>query len=295
MIAQHDAPENKVAFVGLGAIGGPMAARLAEALPTLVWARRADVAEQHAATHGSRAVALEELADVDVLVTCLPTSAEVEELLDRIGGLRAGAVLVDTTSGDPARSRVIAARLVEAGVDFIDAPISGGVGGAERGELLAMVGGDEHVLERVRPILDTFCTSVVHVGPVGTGHAVKSINNTLMAISLWSASEGLGVLRAIGVADDLALDTINGGSGRSYATENHLVRLLREGGRANFSLRLMAKDIAIAAALARTHLGGAPTLELAAELFGQLAAERPEGDLFLAHDAASGRGVGADR
>jgi 3-hydroxyisobutyrate dehydrogenase len=287
---QHD---RTVAFVGLGAIGWPMAARLAEARPTKVWARRPEVAERHAAEHGSEAVTLEALADVDVLVTCLPTSAEVEELLGRIGGLRKGAVLVDTTSGDPERSRAIADGLARSGAHFIDAPISGGVGGAERGVLLAMIGGEADVLDRVRPVLDTFCATIVHLGPVGAGHAVKSVNNTLMAMSLWAASEGLGVLRALGVEDDLALDAINGGSGRSYATENHLVRLLRESGRANFSLRLMAKDIAIAASLARTHLGSAPMLEQISQLYGSLAVEHGEEDLFFVHDVASGRDQGA--
>lgn len=284
--------EGTVAFVGLGAIGWPMAARLAEARPTLVWSRRPEVAERHAVEHGSTAVAVEALADVDALVTCLPTSMEVEELLERIGGLKSGAVLVDTTSGDPVRSRAIAEGLARYGAEFIDAPISGGVGGAERGVLLAMVGGDADVLDRVRPILDAFCATIVHLGPVGAGHAVKSINNTLMALSLWAASEGLGVLRALGVEDGPALDSINGGSGRSYATENHLIRLLREDGRANFSLRLMAKDIAIAASLARTHLGGAPMLELAAELYGRLAVEQGEEDLFVVHAVASRRDRG---
>lgn len=282
----------RVAFVGLGAIGGPMAARLASVLPTLVWARREEVAARHAGEHGSTVVTLDALADVDVLVTCLPTSSDVEQLLDRIGWLRTGAVLVDTTSGDPERSRAIAKRLSERGADFIDAPISGGVRGAERGELLAMVGGEPEVLERIRPVLDTFCSTIVHLGPIGAGHAVKSINNTLMAIGLWAASEGIAVLRAVGVDDDLALDAINGGSGRSYATENHLTRLLREDAQANFSLRLMAKDIAIAAELARTHLGGAPALELASELYGRLVAEHGDEDLFVVHDIASGRSGG---
>lgn len=283
-----DAGMGRVAFVGLGAIGWPMAARLAERMPTLVWARRPEVAERHAAEHGSQAVALEELADVDVLVTCLPTSAEVEELLERIGGLKAGAVLVDTTSGDPARSREIAARLAEGGAGFIDAPISGGVSGAEEGALTAMVGGDPAVLDRMRPVLDAFCTAIVHLGEVGAGHAVKSVNNTLMALSLWSASEGFGVLRALGVPDGPALEAINGGSGRSYSTERHLGRLIAGGGPANFSLRLLAKDIGITASLARELGIEAPTLQLTAELYAELAAAHGEEDMSLAHRVAAG-------
>jgi len=278
----------KVAFVGLGAIGWPMAARLAETMPTLVWSRRPEVAERHAAEHGSTAVAVADLADVDVLVTCLPTSAEVEELIDRIGGLKSGAVLVDTTSGDPARSRAIAARLAEAGADFIDSPISGGVRGAEQGALTAMVGGSAEVLDRVRPVLDAFCTSIVHLGEVGAGHAVKSVNNTLMGIGLWASSEGFGVLRALGVADAPALEAINSGSGRSYATERHLGRLIAGGGPANFSLRLLAKDIGIAASLAREFGVEAPTLQLAADLYAGLAATHGEEDISYAHRAASG-------
>ncbi len=278
----------KVAFVGLGAIGYPMAARLAETMPTLVWSRRPEVAERHASEYGSQAVTIEELAEVDVLVTCLPTSAEVEEFLDRMGGLKAGAVLVDTTSGDPARSRVIAGQLAEGGAEFIDSPISGGVRGAEQGALTAMVGGSVEVLDRVRPVLDAFCASIVHLGEVGAGHAVKSVNNTLMGIGLWASSEGFGVLRALGVADAPALEAINGGSGRSYATERHLGRLIAGGGPANFSLRLLAKDIGIAASLAREFGVEAPTLQLAADLYAGLAATHGDEDISYAHRAASG-------
>lgn len=289
MALDVEVPSVAVGFVGLGAIGSPIAGCLASAYRTRVWARRSAVAQDHARLHGSMVASIDELRQVDVLVTCLPTSAEVEEVLARIGPLREGAVVVDTTSGDPSRTGRIAERLADQHVEFLDAPVSGGVAGARRGELLAMVGGETAVLERVRPVLASFCTTIVHVGPVGSGHAIKAINNTLMALGFWAASEGLGVLRSIGIEDAVALEVLNGSSGRSHATLTHLPRLL-EGRDADFSLRLMAKDVGIAAALARAHLPSAPALQLVDALFSALAETNGEEDLFRAFDIASGAG-----
>src|SRR3954465_14858775 len=128
------------AFLGLGAIGRPMAARVAAAFPNLtVWNRTASKADDFAAEHKARAAKTpaDAVKDADVVVTCLPTSRDVESILDGptglLAGLKKGAILVDCTSGDPATSRRIAQRLAEKGVDFIDAPVSGGTSGAEKG------------------------------------------------------------------------------------------------------------------------------------------------------------------
>ena len=131
-----------------------------------------------------------------------------------------GATLVDCTSGDPATSRRIAARLAEHGVDFLDAPVSGGVSGAEKGTLTVMVGGDAAVLERVRPVLEAFGKKIVHCGDVGAGDAVKAVNNALLAVHIWSTAEGLAALAKAGVEAEVALDVINASSGRSNASMN---------------------------------------------------------------------------
>jgi len=143
-----------VAFLGLGAIGRPMAARLAAApdIELAVWNRTADRARSFAAEHRARLAATpaDAARGASVVITCLPISADVERLLDGpdglLAGLSKGAALVDCTSGDPATSRRIGARLAEHGVGFLDAPVSGGTIGAEQGTLTVMVGGDAALL-----------------------------------------------------------------------------------------------------------------------------------------------------
>jgi 3-hydroxyisobutyrate dehydrogenase len=204
------------------------------------------------------------------VVTCLPTSHEVEALLD--GGLLAalapGALFIDCTSGDPERSRRIAARLAERGVGFVDAPVSGGVKGAEAGKLTVMVGGDAALLERARPVIEAFGEKIVHCGPVGAGDALKAVNNALLAVHIWSAAEGLAVLEKAGVRADLALDVINASSGRSNSSMNLFPeRVLTRAFPRTFRLALLEKDIGIAAEVARGVRVPAPLIQLAAELF----------------------------
>lgn len=264
-----------VGFVGLGAMGRPMAANLARAFPTRVWNRTLEVAERHASTHGTVAAPLPEVAVVDVLFTCLPTTADVIEVADRLGPhLRAGTVWIDCTSGEPAASRELAARLADAGVTYLDAPVSGGTDGAEAGRLTVMVGGEGEVLDRVRPVLDALAAKVVHVGPVGAGHAVKAVNNTLLAANLLAAAEGLVTLARAGVRATTALEVINAASGRSNATENLITqRVVTREFPVTFTLGLLTKDIAIALDVVREVEVSAPLLDHVLERFRDALAE----------------------
>lgn len=263
-----------VAFLGLGAIGTPMARHIAEQEFTLaVWNRTGAKAAQFAGAHHARhaRTPADAARGADVVVTCLPTSREVESLLDGPEGLLAvmakGSVLVDCTSGDPATSRRIAARLAAAGAGFLDAPVSGGVAGAEIGTLTVMVGGDAAVLERVMPVLDAFGEKIVHCGPVGAGHALKSVNQALLAVHIWSLGEGLAALTRAGVTPAVALDVINSSSGRSNSSQNLFPQ--RVVGRAfprTFRLALLDKDVGIAAQMARELKVPSPIMQLTAEL-----------------------------
>jgi 3-hydroxyisobutyrate dehydrogenase len=265
----------RTAFLGLGAIGAPMAVHLARDFPPLtVWNRSSEKATAFAAEHGARTAATpaEAARDADVVITCLPTSREVEALLDGdaglLSGMRSGALLVDCTSGDPATSRRIAARLAERGIGFIDAPVSGGTSGAAAGTLTVMVGGAERDLERARHVLDAFAGKIVHCGDVGAGDAVKAVNNALLAVHIWSTAEGLAALTASGVRPDLALDVINASSGRSNASENLFpARVLTGEFPRTFRLALLDKDVGIAAEVARDARVPSPVLQLVAELF----------------------------
>jgi 3-hydroxyisobutyrate dehydrogenase len=274
-----------VAFLGLGAIGRPMAARLAHVadITLAVWNRTAERAASFGREHDARVAAspADAARGADVVITCLPVSADVEALLDDDGGLLAtmaqGSILVDCTSGDPATSRRIATRLAERGIGFLDAPVSGGTSGAEQGTLTVMVGGDVALLDRVRPVLQAFGTKIVHCGPVGAGDALKSVNNALLAVNLWSTGEGLAALARAGVRPDVALDVINASSGRSNASMNLFPeRVLTRAFPRTFRLALLDKDIGIAAGVAREQKVASPLLQLTAELFRLAHAELGE-------------------
>ena len=265
-----------VAFLGLGAIGRPMAARLAAApdVSLAVWNRTAERARAFAEATGARhaATPADAARGADVAITCFPVSADVAQVLDGADGLLAGlsrgALLVDCTSGDPATSRRIAARLAEHDVGFLDAPVSGGTIGAEQGTLTVMVGGDATLLERARPVLATFGKKIVHCGDVGAGDALKAVNNALLAIHVWSTAEGLAALAKAGVSADVALDVINASSGRSNASMNLFPeRVLTRAFPRTFRLALLDKDVAIAAGVAREQKVPAPLLQLTADLF----------------------------
>jgi len=265
----------KLAYIGLGAMGRPMAANLARWFETLVWNRTGAVAREHADAHGSSAVErLADLAEADVVCSCLPTSREVAAVAGELGpALRDGTTWIDHTSGDPATTRDVAAALADAGVSYLDAPVSGGTDGAETGRLTVMVGGEEAVLERVAPVLDAVASRVVHVGPVGSGMAVKAVNNALLATSLRAAGEGLLALRAAGVDPSTALEVINASSGRSFATERLIPeRVITRRFPPTFALVLLAKDVGIATQLA----GSSPVDGRVLELVGQLTADAVE-------------------
>ncbi len=268
----------RIAFLGLGDIGGRMAHRVAAAgLELTVWNRTPGRAQQFEATVPAgvptriAATAGEAAQRADVVITCLSTSADVVALLADNPTLPYNvaphAVWVDCTSGDPPTSRKIAADLAERGIAYIDAPVSGGTSGAEQGTLTIMCGGDAAVVERVRPVLSTFGSKIIHCGPVGAGDAVKAVNNALLAVAIWSAAEGLAGLRKAGVAPQVALDVINASSGRSNATMNLIPqRVLTRAFPRTFRLALLDKDVAIAAAFLRDQKIPSPVVQLAAEM-----------------------------
>ena len=260
----------EVAWIGLGAMGGPMAAHVAAAFPTVVWNRTAAVATAHADAHGGPAVAdLGEVAGADVILSCLPRTTDVADVARQLAtSLRPDTVWVDCTSGEPEASRVLATRLEEHGVTYLDAPVSGGTSGAEAGTLTVMVGGEADALERVRPVLDTFAARIVHVGPIGAGHAVKAVNNTLLAANLWAAGEGLAALVRQGVPAGTALEVIAASSGRSFATEELIPeRVVTRAFPVTFKLGLLAKDVGIAQRVLDGSAVPAPVLRQVAELY----------------------------
>jgi 3-hydroxyisobutyrate dehydrogenase len=289
-----------VGFLGLGAIGTPMAAHLARRGPLTVWNRTAARATEFAARHGAVAAATpRDAAAADVVVTCLGTSSDVVSLLDgpdgMLAGLRRGTLFLDCTSGDPATSRRIAERLAERGVAFADAPVSGGVNGAETGTLTVMVGADAATFARARPVIEAFGRRIEHVGPVGAGDALKAANNALLAINILAAGEVLATLTKAGVAPKLALEVLNASSGRSFVTEVLVPeRVLTGTWPRTFRLALLDKDVGIATELlAQTGVSG-PVVELAHALLAVARAELGEAADYLDPIRLSERQAGVE-
>lgn len=253
-----EAPTGPVGFVGLGRMGGPMVRRLA-------------AAGHRVHAHDASAAAAAVLADVDgvaleatldglaaaepsTVLLILPSSDVVEAVLLGAGlldHLAEGAVVVDMSSSEPLRTRALSERAASAGVTLVDAPVSGGVGGAEAGTLTVMVGGPEPVVEAVRPLLSVLGSRVVHAGDVGAGHATKALNNLLSATHLLSTAEAMAAGAAFGLDPATVIDVVNGSSGRSGSTEAKWPTFVLPGTYdSGFGLDLMLKDLRIALGLA---------------------------------------------
>jgi 3-hydroxyisobutyrate dehydrogenase len=261
------------AFLGLGAIGWPMAVHLASRYQLRVYNRTRARAREFARQHRAE-VAETPRAAVDeagVVVTCLPTSREVEALLEgpdgMLAALRGGTLFLDCTSGDPASSRRIAARLAERQVSFADAPVSGGTNGAEAGTLTVMVGADPATFQRAMPVLQAFGKRIEHMGPVGTGDAMKAMNNALLAVNILAVGEALAALVKAGVPARTALEVLNASSGRSFVSESLVPeRVLNGSWPRTFRLALLDKDVGIARdLLAQLELPG-PVLDIAGQV-----------------------------
>jgi 3-hydroxyisobutyrate dehydrogenase len=263
----------RIGFLGLGAIGRPIAGHLARSHELRVWNRTGSRAAAFAGETGAAAVAtpLEAARDAELVFTCLPNSPEVEEVLAGPSGLETGlgrgTVLVDLTSGVPASSRRIAERLSNRGIDWLDAPVSGGTAGADAATLTIMAGGEAAVFARVLPVLELFGKRIVHVGPAGAGHALKAVHNMLIAVNIFALGEGLTTLARAGVAPRTALDVINNANGRSFVSERLVPeRVLSGAWPRTFRLALLDKDVGIARDLARAEGVEAPLMDRVSDL-----------------------------
>jgi len=188
----------------------------------------------------------------DVVLLSLPSSAAVTQAVDEVVEFgRQGLLVIDTSTTDPSTATSAHEVLEQHGYTFLDAPVSGGRAGAEKGELTVLVGGDEPTLAAARPILDALTATVIHVGPVGSGQAAKLVNNLLVAIHLAAAREAIALGRAAGLESRTLIDAINRSSGRSAVTEINYPRWILDGAfDSGFSAALMRKDIEAARALA---------------------------------------------
>jgi 3-hydroxyisobutyrate dehydrogenase len=265
-----------IGFVGLGNMGVPMARRLVEAGYSV---RSYDVsvdARERAGEAGIPvAASLGEVAATGTVVLMLPSSAIVQLVVDDpefATSVRAGSLVVDMGSSEPAGTRAVSAQLGALGVHMLDAPVSGGVAGAEAGRLTIMVGGTAEDVDRATPWLEVLGRPL-HVGSIGSGDAVKALNNLLSAAHLWVTSEAMLVGQRFGIDPQVMLDVLNASSGRSGSTENKWPNFILPGSfDSGFALHLMLKDMRIATRLAREC--GLPSRlgESAVELWDEAAA-----------------------
>jgi 3-hydroxyisobutyrate dehydrogenase len=249
---------SRVGFVGLGAMGTPMARHLAGRFPLSAYDVDPAVRErwESEAVDGVEVVA--DLAGavrgVDAVVLSLPDSAVVEEVFpDLLEALEPGTVIVDMSSSDPLSTRSLHCRAHTAGVGLVDAPVSGGVAGAEAASLTAMVGGSGDDVAAVEPLLACMTGSRVHVGGPGAGHAVKALNNLLSAAGIAIAAEAIEVGSRFGVDAERMIEAFNSSSGRNWATEyKYPAFVLPEDFSSGFRLGLQRKDVEIALALSES-------------------------------------------
>lgn len=212
-----------VGFIGLGSQGGPMARRIVDAgYPLTLWARRPASLEPFADSAAKLADSPAELAAVsDLVCLCVVGDADVEEIANGesglLAGLKPGSVIAVHSTVHPKTCHALAKKAGAQGVSVIDAPVSGGAPAVAEGRLLVMVGGEADVVERCRPVFETYAHPVVHLGELGSGQTTKLLNNLLFTANLGTAASALILGNALGVLPDRLTEVISRGSGNSFA------------------------------------------------------------------------------
>lgn len=244
-----------VGVIGLGAMGGSMAANLhAAGLLTAVWNRTASRARAFASEHPVRVA--ESPADLarrcNVILTCVSADQDLEQVIDQMHpGLEAGDVVVDTSTVNPRTAQGLAKSLSEAGVAFIDAPVSGGVEGAIRGTLSVMAGGDSADIERIRPVFDAISGTLTHMGPVGSGQATKAVNQVIIAGVAEAVCEALALSEKLNLPSVRLLSVLGAGAAGSWFLQHRGASMLENRFDTGFKPALLLKDLKIVRELAR--------------------------------------------
>ena len=257
-------------FIGLGKMGEPMVRRYAPTRSTYVYDAVPQTASQIASETGTAVVtSLAQVPkSVEAVILMLPNSAVVESVLlgaDPVNGLLlklpSDALVIDMGSSQPASTRMLAARARELGIEFVDAPVSGGVAKARNGTLSIMMGGTTAGIRRARPHVASMGSHVFEIGPAGAGHAAKALNNWLSAANIAVAAEALSIAVQSGIPAEVMIRALNASTGRSQATEvkypNHILPGTFDSG---FDFDLMLKDLHIAYGLATDQQTFAPIL-----------------------------------
>ena len=249
-------PQPTVSLIGLGLMGRPMGHNLLKAgFPLVVWNRTASRADSLVAA-GARLAASpkEAAAAADVLITIVSDPPALEEVLwssnEKSGGafssIKKGAIYIDSSTVSPALARKIADASKSAGIRFLDAPVTGGTWGAEKGELLFMIGGEAETFEAARPVLSAMGKKLFHLGPNGAGQTIKLAMNLLLALQVDAFAEALALVTGAGLAGEKLVEVLQSSMARSGVLDVKAPVMLSADYKPSFPLRLMHKDLSLA-------------------------------------------------
>jgi 2-hydroxy-3-oxopropionate reductase len=266
-----------VAFIGLGAMGLPMARCLVRAGHSVVVSghrRPAPVEELTAQGARSARTPAEASDSARVVVTMLPDEAAVEDVLFGAGGVAEtcppGAVVVDMSTISPDAAKRFSDALDASDVRFLDAPVSGGPARAEKGDLAVMVGGDQEALAAVGDVLDSLARVVFHVGPVGSGQVVKMCNNLVGAACLLASSEAMALATTYGLDQQVVRDVLLAGTAANWQLDNTFpISVMVDDYAPRFALPLIVKDLGIVGSMAQGQGVNAPVGDLVRQAFGE--------------------------
>jgi 3-hydroxyisobutyrate dehydrogenase len=268
----------RVGFLGLGTMGAAMAANLARAgFAVTAWNRSPGRAPELGALGVSRAATPADVArSTDVLVVCVSDTPDVEAVLfgpDGVaGGIRGGQLVIDCSTIAPSATRDFGARLDALGVDLVDAPVSGGSEGAQKATLTIFCGGKTQAVERARPVLAAMGKTITHVGPSGSGQAVKAVNQVILAGTYLGVAEGIVLAIKAGLDVSQVVEALGGGAAQSWVLANRSGRMIANDYPLGFKVDLHRKDLAIALDLAREMGAELPVAALAADFETELIA-----------------------
>ena len=277
-----------IAFIGLGIMGGPMAGHLVKAGHTVIGVNRSPAPVQklvEAGGRGAESVA-EAVAEAEIIITMVPDSPDVEGLALGDDGIyanaRSGAIHLDMSSIRPDVSVRLAEAGRERGVRVLDAPVSGGEAGAKEATLSIMVGGDEADFKEAKPIMEAVGSTIVYVGPVGSGQTVKAANQLIVAGTIELVAEAIVFLEAYGVDTEAAIAVLAGGLAGNRILDRKGASMLGRQFEPGFRIDLHHKDMGIVTDAARAKGVAIPLGALTAQLVG---AVRAQGDGGLDHSA----------
>ncbi|MCK6212425.1 2-hydroxy-3-oxopropionate reductase [Georgenia sp. EYE_87] len=278
----------RIAFIGLGIMGSPMAVHLQNAGHDVVGHNRSPEKTARLVEAGGTAAAsvAEAVADADVVALMVPDSPDVTEVLTGEGGVlasaRPGTLIIDFSTIRPDVTVELAARAREQGFRILDAPVSGGEAGAKNAALSIMVGGPAEDFEAARPILDVVGRTVVHVGPAGSGQTVKAANQLIVAGNIGLLAEAIVFLEAYGVDTAAAVTVLGGGLAGSAVLEQKAEKMLNRSFEPGFRIDLHHKDLGIVTSAARE---AGVTIPLGATVAQLMQSARSNGEGSLDHSA----------